>query len=79
MARGAAEGRSSWACQSTLNGIPNAEWYVLALSFVHNHIIHTLTPPPPTPTARERRRLPRYVECYVAPPRVVQAGRARVR
>ena len=29
MVRGAAEGRSSCACQGTLNGIPNAEWYVL--------------------------------------------------
>ena len=71
MVRGVTEGRSSWACQGTLNGIPNAEWYVLALSFVRNHLIHTLTP-----TARQ---LPGYVEWYVALPRVVQAGRARVR
>ena len=28
MVRGAAKGRSSCVCQGTLNGIPNAAWYV---------------------------------------------------
>ena len=51
MVRGAAKGRSSWVCQGTLNGIPNAESYVLELSFVRNHLIHTLTPPPHFPLA----------------------------
>ena len=55
MVRGAAEGRSSWACQGTLNGIPNAEWYVLALSFVRNHLIHSY--PHPLPPHRKTETL----------------------
>ena len=56
LVRGAAEGRSSCACQGTLNGIPNADWYVLALSYVRNRPNLPPNPPPTPPQDRDAER-----------------------